>query len=472
MGLFMQSENTQLISEQLARFVVWTKFEDIPEELVIKAQRHILDSVGAGIAGAVSPETRLLNKVFAICGEANGNVPLWGKGIKVSARNAALSNGVSSHTFELDDTNGCDHSGAVVVPAAFAALSLCDRPIDGKEFIVAVTLGYDLARRALESCGAYEPHNGAGWHSTGTCGIFGAAAAVGRLLGLDVEKMQAALGIATSFAAGQWSFVHDGAQNKRLHVGNAAHGGLLACLLAREGFTGPKMAFEQVWGGFSKTFAPTTQDPDAWLRDLGKNWKLGRVSIKPHASCRSSHSSIDAVNIIMDAHQLSPADIEKIHIRINPFVHGMCGGRKLDPMPAAQMSIAYGIAARLVFGGANLTAYTRTNRHDPRIRQAMDLVEFEIDKSQKDEDEPFVTVITRDGHSYTERVEFPLGAPQNPVSDEALMSKYRDIAGMVFPSEVVEEIAQFLLHLKDQPSLDPVVKLLGSKPTTTAQFDI
>ena len=252
----MSSENHQLISEQLARFVVWTKFEDIPEELVIKAQRHILDSVGAGIAGAVSPETKLLNKVFAICGETGGNVPLWGKGIKVSARNAALSNGVSSHTFELDDTNGCDHSGAVVVPAAFAALSLCDRPIDGKEFIVAVTLGYDLARRALESCGAYEPHNGAGWHSTGTCGVFGAAAAVGRLLGLDVEKMQAALGIATSFAAGQWSFVHDGAQNKRLHVGNAAHGGLLACLLAREGFTGPKMAFEQVWGGFSKTFAP------------------------------------------------------------------------------------------------------------------------------------------------------------------------------------------------------------------------
>ena len=95
----MQTENKQLISEQLARFVVWTKFEDIPEELVIKAQRHILDSVGAGIAGAVSPETKLLNKVFAICGETGGNVPLWGKGIKVSARNAALSNGVSSHTF-------------------------------------------------------------------------------------------------------------------------------------------------------------------------------------------------------------------------------------------------------------------------------------------------------------------------------------------------------------------------------------
>ena len=150
----------------------------------------------------------------------------------------------------------------------------------------------------------------------------------------------------------------------------------------------------------------------------------------------------------------------------------MCGGRKLDPMPAAQMSIAYGIAARLVFGGANLTAYTRTNRHDPRIRHAMDKVEFEIDPTQKDEDEPFVTVITTKGESYTERVEFPLGAPQNPVSDEALMSKYRDIAGMVFSPEVVEGIADFLLHLREKDSLEPVVKLLGSKPTKTTPFDI
>ena len=471
-ALTMPDTNPHLISEQLARFVVWTKFEDIPTELITKAQRHILDSVGAGIAGAVSPETRLLNQVFTICGEQSGDVPLWGKGIKVSARNAALSNGVSAHTFELDDTNGCDHSGAVVVPAAFAALSLCDRPITGKEFIVAIVLGYDLARRALESCGAYEPHNGAGWHSTGTCGVFGATAAVGRLLGLDVEKMQAALGIATSFAAGQWSFVHDGAQNKRLHVGNASHGGLLACLLAREGFTGPKMAFEEVWGGFSKTFAPESQDPDAWLRDLGKNWKLGRVSIKPHASCRSSHSSIDAVNIIMAAKKLEPADIAKIHIKINPFVHGMCGGRKLDPMPAAQMSIAYGIAARLVFGAANLTAYTRTNRHDARIRRGMDLVEFEIDPTQKDDDEPIVTIHTTDGRSFTECVQFPLGAPQNPVSDEALMAKYRDIAGMVFSNDIVEAIADFLLNLQHQENLTPIMKLLGSKPIMTNQFDI
>ena len=468
----MPENNPHLISEQLARFVVWTKFNDIPTDLVTKAQRHILDSVGAGIAGAVSPETRLLGEVFKICGEQNGDVPLWGKGIKVSARNAALSNGASAHTFELDDTNGCDHSGAVVVPAAFAALHLCDRPIDGKEFIVAVVLGYDLARRALEACGAYEPHNGAGWHSTGTCGVFGATAAVGRLLGLDVEKMQAALGIATSFAAGQWSFVHDGAQNKRLHVGNAAHGGLLACLLAREGFSGPKMAFEEVWGGFSKTFAPQSQDSEAWLRDLGKNWKLGRVSIKPHASCRSSHSSIDAVNLIMANEKLEPSDIAKIHIKINPFVHGMCGGRKLDPMPAAQMSIAYGIAARLVFGAANLTAYTRTNRHDGRIRRAMKLVEFEIDPTQKDEDEPIVTIITNDNRSFTERVEFPLGAPQNPVSDEALMNKYRNIAGMVFSQDVVEEIADFLLNLKEKETLTPIMKLLGSKPITTSQFDI
>ena len=94
--------------------------------------------------------------------------------------------------------------------------------------------------------------------------------------------------------------------------GNAAHGGLLACLLAlAKALLARSWLLSKFGGGFSKTFAPTSQDPDAWLRDLGKNWKLGRVSIKPHASCRSSHSSIDAVNIIMDEHNLTPADIEK-----------------------------------------------------------------------------------------------------------------------------------------------------------------
>ena len=127
--------------------------------------------------------------------------------------NAALVNGTASHAFELDDTGGCDHSGAVVVPAAVAALELAGRPVSGKEFITAVVLGCDIARRALEACGAYEPHNGAGFHSTGTCGPFGAAAAAAKILGLNALQTRHALGIASAYSGGLWACVHDGAQN-------------------------------------------------------------------------------------------------------------------------------------------------------------------------------------------------------------------------------------------------------------------
>ena len=467
----MSTENTQLISEQLARFVVWTKFEDIPEELVIKAQRHILDSVGAGIAGAVSPETKLLNTVFAICGETGGNVPLWGKGIKTTARNAALSNGVSSHTFELDDTNGCDHSGAVVVPAVFAALTLVDRVITGKELITAVLLGYDVARRALEACGAYEPHNAAGFHSTGTCGPFGAAAAAGRILGLNVEQMTMALGLASSFSAGLWACVHNGAQNKRLHAGHAAQGGLMSALLAKNGFTGPDQIFEEVWGGFNKSFAPTSSVPEAWTADLGHPWKLHRVSIKPHASCRSTHSSIDAVHDMMRDFHFTADDIEEIEVVINPFVYGMCGAYDRNPMNAAQLSIPYSVAAFLVFGTAQLPSFSRTSREDPRIEPMMKRIKMTVDDTQKDDDEPIVRVTLKDRRLFSLRVPMPLGAPTNPVSDEALLEKFKSVSTMSLSPATVDRLAELFLTLEDVDDASVFLPLLGDTPVTRGTFD-
>ena len=210
-----------LKSEVLARFVVETPSEAVPDAMVKKAVRHILDSIGAGVAGAVSVEAQRLTAVLREEGEGPGRATLWGRGETMTPVNAALVNGTASHAFELDDTGGCDHSGAVVVPAAVAAVELADRPVTGREFIDAVVIGYDVARRPLEACGAYEPHNGAGFHSTGTCGTFGAAAAAARILGLSVRETQNALGLASSFSSGLWCCVHDGAQSKRMHAGHA-----------------------------------------------------------------------------------------------------------------------------------------------------------------------------------------------------------------------------------------------------------
>src|SRR5215207_6111957 len=166
----------QTIAERLGTFVADTTFEQLPREVVDKAKRHILDTFGAALVGATSEEAgRARAALVAI--EGSGIAPVWGRCESVAPRNAALLNGIAAHAFELDDTGGCDHSGAVVLPAAVAALSLLDKPVSGRAFITAVVLGYDVGRRALEGFGGYRPHNEAGWHSTGTCGTFAAAAA-------------------------------------------------------------------------------------------------------------------------------------------------------------------------------------------------------------------------------------------------------------------------------------------------------
>ncbi len=461
-----------LKSEALARFVVETPSEAIPDAMVKKAVRHILDSIGAGVAGAVSVEAQRLTAVLREEGEGEGRAALWGQGASMTPINAALVNGTASHAFELDDTGGCDHSGAVVVPAAVAAVELAGRPVTGREFIDAVVIGYDVARRPLEACGAYEPHNGAGFHSTGTCGPFGAAAAAARILGLSVKEAQNALGLASSFSSGLWCCVHDGAQSKRLHAGHAAYGGLLSAVLARRGFTGPSKVFEEVWGGFNHSFAPASSDPEAYQRELGDNWKLARVSIKPHASCRSTHAAIDAVDNLRAAHGFTAEDVKEVHVIINPFVYGMCGHSTLHPMNSAQLSIPYSVAADLVFGSAGLPSFARARRSDPRVADMMARVRFTVDKTQKDDDEPIVEVTLHDGRSWREHVPMPLGAPTNPVTDEALLRKFRGVVGMVFTDEETETLARTLMGLETVADFRAeVVSLLAREPKTHEAFD-
>ena len=293
-----------------------------------------------------------------------------------------------------------------------------------------------------------------------------------RILGLSVRETQNALGLASSFSSGLWCCVHDGAQSKRMHAGHAAWGGLMSAVLARRGFTGPTHVFEEVWGGFNHSFAPTSSDPDAYLRELGENWKLGRVSIKPHASCRSTHAAIDAVDNLRAAHGFTADDVEEVHVIINPFVYGMCGHATLHPMNSAQLSIPYSVAADLVFGSAGLPSFARARREDPRVAAMMARVRFTVDKSQKDDDEPIVEVTLKDGRSWREHVPMPLGAPTNPATDEALLRKFRGVVGMVFTEEETEELARTLMALEEVSDFrTEVASLLAREPRTREQFD-
>ncbi|MFJ2682932.1 MmgE/PrpD family protein [Pseudomonas sp. NPDC087342] len=436
--------------EHLAQFCVDTHFEDLPTALVAQAKRHILDTFGATLAGAGSDVAKQARLVFE--GET-GSTLVWGTDWRVGAAQAAMLNGIAAHALELDDTGGCDHSGAVVLPAVMAAVSMSGKTVSGREFITAVVIGYEIGRRVLEACGSYSAHNGAGWHSTATCGVFGAAAASARILGLDAAQILSALGIAGSFSGGLWAFIHDGSQSKKLHSGRAAEGGLLAARFAQRGITGPTKLFDDVWGGFLKTLAGDTAVPEALDAELGRVWKLARCSIKPYAACRGTHSAIDALGLLLAQLQVDADQVEDIHVSLCGFLQDMCGGQEVASLAAAQMSLRYALAARLVLGHCRLQAYDDAQRSDPRIAHWISRIRLEVDPQLSEDGEPIVSVRTVEGRQASLCVEVPLGAPGNPLSDAALEEKFFSLAGRVLPRRQAEELLEQLWQVEELESV-------------------
>jgi len=436
--------------QRLAKFCVDTRFEDLPPPLVEQAKRHILDTVGATLAGADSEVAKTARQVFE---DEAGDTLVWNTRQRVGAAQAAMLNGIAAHALELDDTGGCDHSGAVVLPAVMAAVSMAGQPVSGREFITAVVIGYEVGRRVLEACGGYSAHNGAGWHSTATCGVFGAAAASARIFRLNAGQTLSALGIAGSFSGGLWAFIHDGSQSKKLHSGRAAEGGLLAARFAQQGISGPTRLFEDVWGGFLQTLASATSTPEALDADLGAVWKLARCSIKPYASCRGTHSAIDALGLLLDQLNVPVNQVDDIQVSLCSFLKDMCGGQDVGTLAAAQMSLAYALAARLVHGHCRLQAYDDDARNDPRIVQWMSRIRLDVDPLLSADGEPVVTLRTVDGRQASLCVEVPLGAPGNPLSDVALAEKFFSLAMRVMSRERVEELLGQLWRIEELESV-------------------
>ncbi len=445
--------------EQLAAFIATTEFEQLPSSLVEQAKRHLLDTFGASLAGT---DSAIWRDCLALVAEEGGKAQsvVWGSDAQCSPRQAAWLNGVAAHMYELDDTGGCDHSGAVVLPALLAALPLATHPVEGRALIVAMVIGYDVGRRVLEACGGYSAHNGAGWHSTASCGVFGAAAAVCSLLQLDRQQCASALGIAASFSGGLWGFIHDGSHTKKLHAARAAEGGIQAALLAQRGINGPSAVFEAKWGGFLQTLAPETQQPAALTADLGSVWKLARCSIKPYASCRGTHAAIDALGILLSQHQVRVEHIERIVVGLNPFLLDMCGGRELESLASAQMSLPYALAARALYGSAELRSYDDAKRLHPQVAEFMTRIVLEIDEQQGRDDEPWVRIETQHGEQWQYHVAVASGAPANPLSLEALLAKYRSLAARVLPLEQVEQLENLCLDLDDVADVREVISLL------------
>ncbi len=414
-------------SAELAAFAARLRFEDIPDPVVARAVDLFVDWVGSALAGRGSRPVETIAAFSRRMGPSGGASEILMNRSRTSPLFAALVNGAACHVAEQDDVHNGSvfHPAAVVFPAVLAAAQ--DGRASGREFIAAATAGYEVGIRVGEFLGRSHYKT---FHTTGTAGAVAAAAATGRLLGLDAAAMLNAFGSAGTQAAGLWEFLRDAADSKPLHTGKAAANGLIAAYLARDGFTGAKRILE----GRQGMAAAMSSDADpARLTDrLGSRWALAETSFKFHASCRHTHPAADALLKAMRENSLSMNDIESVTALVHQGAIDVLGPVVMpSTVHQAKFSMGTTLALIAAHGRAGMNefeeGYDRPDVASFRDRVTMVLDE-EVDRAYPARWIGKVRVHAVDGRVLEARVDEPKGDPGNTLSRDEISGKVRGLA--------------------------------------------
>ena len=456
------------ITQALASFVAELSYEDLPPEVVDRAKYLCLDFAGVALSGSTTPSAKAVVQAIKHTGRFGTSVVV-GTPTRALPEYAALANGTAFHSIELDDVNNeaSLHPGVVAYPTALAMADMAS--VDGKSFIAAVTAGYEVIIRLGRALKPAE-HYGRGFHPTGTCGAFGAAAVSARLLGLKEEAFSYALGIAGSQAAGSMEFLAQGAWTKRLHPGWASHSGMWAALLAREGFLGPTTIIEG-GKGFLHAYSGDA-DPDLVLRDLGEVFHITRTSVKPHACCRYNQGPIDCILDLVDRYTLRATDVEEARVGVLGAGYEIVAApeeEKRNPRSVVDMqfSMPFGAAVALLYGRASLAEYAPGVAERPEVRELMGRVRCVRDPGL-DEQFPrlwpaWAEVLTRDGRVLRSDIKYPKGDPENALTWDEMKGKFVDLSAPVISPERQREVIAAVEALEDMRDVRELATLLATE---------
>ena len=442
-------------------------YNALPEEVIDRVKYLTLDYLGVAARGSLSESSAPILNFISDRGMVGEGAVVIGTDLKADPTYAALANGTFAHSLELDDVvnEASLHPAVVIMSSALASSHIAGS--GGKALIEGIVVGYEAMIRLGFSLDP-KAHYAQGFHPTGTCGTFGSALTASKILGLNQEAMTNALGIAGSQAAGSMEFLSDGSFTKRLHAGWAAHSGVIAALLAREGFTGPGTIIEGRHG-FLRSYSPNS-DPSSLFENWGDPFKVMKSSIKPHACCRYKQGPIDGILEIMHQNTLNPSDIEAVELGILkagfPIV-AQPEASKYNPKSIvdAQFSMPFGAAIAILHGRASLEEYTEKNIMSPEIKQMMKKIhcvedpELEIDYPKKWPTS--VTLSTKRGQQYHTKIEFPKGDPENPLTWDELIQKFKSLISPVFPEERGAEIIRYVRWIESAKNLKDLSKLLS-----------
>ena len=434
----------------LAEHVCGSGFADLPAATRAATCNDILDTFGCLLGGSSAPGIAELARVVGGWGGVQqSQVMLWE--LRLPAPQAAMLNASMAHALDFDDTldhGGSIHPGASVLAASLAIADMLGG-VSGQRLLLAIALGLDVSCRV-----ALASTVDRGWHRTAAMGVFGAAAASGKLLGLTVEQMVNALGIAFSQAAGNRQCILDGALTKRLQAGQAASSGVLAALLAAEGFTGAHDIFLGRFG-FFELYQSGGHDPAKLVEDLGKEFRGDLLSFKPYACGRPQHAILDAAIAARNQLDLGTAvdfgQIADVRVTVAPTIiaeqfKGASHKRRPTQIVEAQFALPYLIAAALVHGRVGITEVA--DIHNAQVLRVAEQMEG-IDAGREVDG---ITLRLRDGRTAAVTVGLPLGSPENRLSIEQLEMKFIDCARNAvrpLPDDAVHATAHAILQLEE-----------------------
>lgn len=417
------------VTRTLARFIVSSGFEDLPAPVRHEGARTLLNWVGCAIGGArhetVANAIAALSPFFG-----PGQATLFGRPERADILHASLLNGISSHVLDFDDTHieTAIHPAAPVAPAILALSE--HRRVSGRDFMAALVIGIETAFRI--GMAVTPAHYKAGWHITGTAGVFGSAAAAGKLLGLNEQQMRWALGLAAAQPVGLQEMF--GSMTKSFHPGRAAQNGLTAALLAHKGFTASEEGLEAKRGWLHVLSSACDY---AAITDAG--WEILNNSYKPFACGLVVHPVIDGCIQLRNANGLTPDMIDRIEIAVHPRVMDVTSIRNPRTGLEGKFSVYHAAAVAVAAGAAGEQEFSdeivRAGAIDDLRRRVSATIEPGLGKAQAR-----VTILLKNGDRLAIFVEHAIGSVQNPMSDRMLEDKFRGLSEGILPSDKTDRL--------------------------------
>jgi len=461
---------SKTISQELSNFITNLQYSDLPDDVKLKAKLSLLDNLGVIIrAWQEKNVLSVLNVIKNMKGSHESTILVYGD--KVPVMNAAFCNATMCHSLELDDhmshKRNLSHPGVVSIPPALAVGEYGD--IDGETLILAIVIGYEITSRINNAVKPGFFNLERGFHGTGICGTFGAAALSGKLLGIDSDKIAIALGIAGSLTSGSLEYKSNGAWTKRLHAGNSSKNGILAAMLAKNGHTGPYTVFEGKYGFYNEYAGKGNYDLFNVTNDLGKDYEIRYIQYKPFACSGVLHSPLTAAKMILKENNINSEDIDCVEIFTSKkLINVYAEPKEIRTFPKttvdAQFSLIYSVAALICQGNALIDVFTEemiSNKEILGLAQKIRCyIDPEIDRVWPNKEPSKVIIKMKDGRVLKKSVEAAKGSFENPLSEIEIKDKFYLLTKNIIKKEFADKIIFKCLNLEQLTNIKELINLI------------